>query len=80
MDINTLALHIGQNIKNHRKKLGLSQNQASIKVECDKRFYQRVEAGRAGLTIRTLLKISKALDIPLVDLLKVEVNTDSAAS
>lgn len=76
MDFNTLALHIGRNIKEFRKKLGLSQSQACLKVACDKRFYQRIEAGKAGLTLRTLLKISLALGIPLADLFRI----DTAAS
>jgi transcriptional regulator with XRE-family HTH domain len=73
MDFNTLALHIGSNIKAYRKKLGLSQSQACVKIACDKRFYQRIEAGKAGLTLRTLLKISLALGIPLYDLFKIEI-------
>lgn len=72
MDFNTLALHIGRNIKSFRKKLGLSQSQACLKVACDKRFYQRIEAGKAGLTLRTLLKISLALGVPLIDLFRIE--------
>lgn len=72
MDFRTLALHIGSNIKSFRKKRGLSQSQASKKISCDKRFYQRIEAGKAGLTLRTLLKISVALEMPLSELLKVD--------
>lgn len=79
MDLNTLALHIGQNIKCFRKKLGLSQSQACQKINCDKRFYQRVEAGKAGLTLRTLLKISSALGMPLQDLIKVDQTTMKTA-
>lgn len=72
MDLNTLALHIGKNIKYFRKKLGLSQSQACQKISCDKRFYQRVEAGKAGLTLRTLLRISLALGMPFQELIKID--------
>ena len=75
MNFETLALHIGKNIKYYRKKLGWSQSEASKKMACDKRFYQRIEAGKAGLTLRTLLKISLALGIPISEF----VRTDDAA-
>lgn len=80
MDFNTLALHIGCNIKAYRKKLGLSQSQACVKVACDKRFYQRIEAGKAGLTLRTLFKISMALGVPLSDLFKIDMVHNPADS
>ena len=73
VDFQTLAIKIGSNIKSFRKKMGLSQTQASQMISCDKRFYQRIEAGKAGLTLRTLLKISVALKMPLSDLLKVDI-------
>ena len=76
MDFKTLAMHIGKNIKSFRQRNGLSQSQACKKISCDKRFYQRIEAGKAGLTLRTLLKISLALGIPLADLFRI----DTAAS
>ncbi len=73
MEFNTLASNIGKNIKYYRKQLGLSQSQACKKVSCDKRFYQRIEAGKAGLTLRTLLKISLALGMPICELFKMDI-------
>lgn len=73
MNFEKLALLIGRNIKVFRKQQGLSQAQACKKVACDKRFYQRIEAGKAGLTLRTLLKISLALGMPISDFFRDEL-------
>ena len=71
-DLSALSLQIGKNIKKFRLKLGITQGQACEKISCDKRFYQRVEAGKAGLTLRTLLRFSVGLGIPLQELIKID--------
>lgn len=78
VDFEKLTVKIGHNIKMYRKKLGLSQSQVCKKLNCDKRFYQRIEAGKAGLTLRTLYKISVTLGIPLSEIFNFDMVFDSS--
>jgi transcriptional regulator with XRE-family HTH domain len=61
---------IGKNIRLLRLNRNMKQIELSKKCDLEKAALSRIEAGRTNLTIRTMLKISKALDIDIVELLK----------
>lgn len=61
---------IGGNIKSRRKNLDLTQVQVCELLRCDRRYYQKIEAGQACITIATLQKISLALKTTMADLVR----------
>lgn len=70
---------IGVNIKTRRKFLNLTQAEICQKLSCDKRYFQKIEAGRASMTIWTLLRIANALEVDLCALVtehSVQLNND----
>jgi PAS domain S-box-containing protein len=71
MDNDFLFRQIGQNIKLRRTQKNLTQADVCERLECDKRFYQRIEAGHP-VTIRTLERVAHALQLPLPHLLSFE--------
>ncbi|HEY4694456.1 MAG TPA: helix-turn-helix transcriptional regulator [Candidatus Nanoarchaeia archaeon] len=68
IDIND---HFGRKVKDTRRELGLSQLELAEVSKVDLSTINRLERGEANITLRNAFKISKALKIPLSDLLKV---------
>lgn len=62
---------IGQNIKKIRQSKGISQVDLGYLCNFEKPNMQRIESGKTNPTIKTLLKISKALKVSLIDLLEI---------
>jgi transcriptional regulator with XRE-family HTH domain len=61
-------LRIGQRIRQAREHRRLTQEQVFLEVPMNRSHYQHIEAGRANPTVRTLLRIARALGVPLSDL------------
>jgi transcriptional regulator with XRE-family HTH domain len=61
---------IGVRIKTLRKKKGMTQQELAFLCNFEKSNMSRIEKGKTNPTILTLQKISKALKVPLEDLLK----------
>jgi transcriptional regulator with XRE-family HTH domain len=61
---------IGVRIKTLRKKRGMTQQELAFLCNFEKSNMSRIEKGKTNPTILTLQKISKALKVPLEDLLK----------
>lgn len=62
----------GKNLKRELKKAGLSQEILAEINGIDYKYYQRIESGNVNITIKTLFKISKSLNIDLICLLNFE--------
>ena len=54
---------LGNNIKTHRRKRRLSQEQLALLSGVDRSYLAEVEAGKANPSIRFLHKLSNALKI-----------------
>jgi transcriptional regulator with XRE-family HTH domain len=59
---------LGQRVKDLRKRRKLSQEDM-ISFGFSTRHWQQIEAGRP-ITVKTLLRISEAFEVPLVRLLR----------
>jgi transcriptional regulator with XRE-family HTH domain len=59
---------LGQRVRDIRKRKGFSQEDM-INFGFSARHWQQIEAGRA-ITVKTLLRICKAFDMPLVRLVR----------
>lgn len=62
---------VGAKIKLLRKKQGLSQVALSYDLDLSKQSISNIEAGKKNLTLKTILKISKALGIRPSELIDV---------
>ncbi len=60
---------LGNSIRNRRVDLNLSQFELSIRADIPKNQIGRIERAEINTTYLTLIKISKALEIQLKDLL-----------
>ncbi len=64
-----LLSEIGAKIREFRMEKKLSQNDLAILCNFEKASMSRIEAGKTNVTIFTLYKISKALNVNIADLL-----------
>jgi transcriptional regulator with XRE-family HTH domain len=62
---------LGKRIAFFREEKGLSKSQLGFEAEMDRRQIGRIEAGSTNPTYITLLRISIALDVPLLKLLDI---------
>jgi len=65
-----LLAKLGERIKAIRTGKSMTQNQLAMECDFEKASLSRIESGLSNPTIRTLNKISTALDVPLSDLFK----------
>jgi transcriptional regulator with XRE-family HTH domain len=70
MKENEVLIKLGARIKKLRQKKNITQNKLAIECNFEKASMSRIESGQTNPTIRTLYKISKALDVNLIDLFK----------
>ena len=54
---------LGANVARFRKALGYSLEDAAGRGPLDPRHWQRVEAGEVSATLRTIARLSRALDV-----------------
>lgn len=69
--MNYLA-RLGEKIKLTRKSNGLSQQALARKTGFDYRYIGFIERGRINPTIKTLLRLARALEVNLCELLPAE--------
>ncbi len=68
MDVFQLYKEVGQRIKIIREEKGLTQQGLADLCNFEKSNISRIEAGRTNLTLKSLLLISEALNIPIKQL------------
>jgi transcriptional regulator with XRE-family HTH domain len=61
---------VGARIKKLRLSRNMTQNELAIECDFEKASMSRIESGQTNVTIRTLHKISKALDVHIVEFFK----------
>ena len=62
-----LLVRMGEKIKAIRLSKNMTQNQLAMECDFEKASLSRIESGLSNPTIRTLNKISEALDVPLAN-------------
>ena len=72
MEEKQFLILLGQEIAKQRKKQGLTQLDLASLVNMEKPSITRLEKGRTNPTSLTLLKISKALNIPISKFFKFQ--------
>jgi transcriptional regulator with XRE-family HTH domain len=69
MDDLQLLIQVGKRIRSLREQKGISQQDLAAKCNFEKSNLSRIEAGKNNLTLKTLNKISTALEVSIVSLL-----------
>jgi transcriptional regulator with XRE-family HTH domain len=72
MEDKQFLILLGQEIAKQRKKQGLTQLDLASLVNMEKPSITRLEKGRTNPTSLTILKISKALNIPISKFFKFQ--------
>lgn len=67
MNIN---VYFGNKIKEERLKLNLSQEKLALEADVDRTYVNDIEKGSRNVSLVIAFKLSKALNIPLSNLLK----------
>jgi len=71
-DFPNFLKQLGQNLRKERNKKEISQEKLAEINNIDYKYYQRIETGRVNITIKTLYKLSKSLNIKPYKLLDKE--------
>ena len=72
MNEKEFLVKIGERIKTLREKRKMEQQDLAAACNFEKSNMSRIEAGGSNMTFRTLLKISRALNVKVKDLVDVE--------
>ena len=72
-----VTTEIATKIKLYRRQKGLSQEELALKANLNPAFFGQVERGLKCPTIDTLYKISTALDVPLSELVRFDISSDT---
>lgn len=72
MELEEYLILIGKNIVDLRNSKGVKQVELAHKIGIEDSALRRIESGRTNPTIKSLLNISEALGVELVDLLKTD--------
>jgi len=67
---NVILKKFGLTVKRHRKQRGISQEQLAHLSGLDRSYVGGVERGERNISLLNILKISKALEVPLDYLFK----------
>ena len=61
---------IAARMRAERVESGLSQEEAASRAQLGYKHWQEIEGGRANPTLETLVRIAKALDVELWDIVR----------
>jgi transcriptional regulator with XRE-family HTH domain len=64
----SLLVSVGKRIQSLREKRGLTQEQLEEKTGINTKYISAIECGQKNVTIKTLEKIAKSLDIEIFEL------------
>ncbi|MGX7199210.1 helix-turn-helix domain-containing protein [Enterococcus nangangensis] len=71
-------MSIGQNIKSIRKKRNLTQKEFAKILEISNSYMSELESDKRNLSIDTINKIAKKLNVPTMQLLTQDAETNKA--
>ncbi|CZR99527.1 anaerobic benzoate catabolism transcriptional regulator [Clostridioides difficile] len=65
LELNNIEKIIGKRIRNHRRRLGYSQDVLANKTDLFPAYIGQIERGERRASLRSILKIANALELPL---------------
>ena len=76
-DYQNILFTLAENIKQERKRIGMSQEELAFKANIDRTFVSKMERCQANPSLKTLLAIADVLDVPFIQLLTSEQSDTS---
>lgn len=70
LDVKRLLRSIAANVRKHRTRIGLTQEELGEATGLAYRYLQDIEAGRKNVTVDTLVRLARALRVPPAGLLR----------
>jgi transcriptional regulator with XRE-family HTH domain len=70
-DPDQIVLEVGRRVAELRRGGGMSQSQLAQKLGITPQSIQNIERGIQNLTLRTMVKLAAALEVPLLDLVEI---------
>lgn len=67
---NKILVQFGEQVRDIRKSKGLSQEQLSFKANLHRTYIGMIERAEKNITLLNIEKISKALEVDIIELLK----------
>lgn len=65
---------VGQRVRQKRISIGLSQDELAERIDRAPKYCSDIERGNCGMSVETMISISKSLDIPLDYLIFGEIS------
>lgn len=69
MEKQPILLRFGQSVQQHRKALGLSQEQLADKAGVHRTYIGMIERAEKNITLCNIERLAKALNVPICELL-----------
>lgn len=69
MEKQPILLRFGQSVQQHRKALGLSQEQLADKAGVHRTYIGMIERAEKNVTLCNIERLAKALNVPICELL-----------
>jgi len=66
----SILIKFGDNVRDLRKLKGLSQEELSFKADLHRTYIGMIERAEKNITLSNIEKISRALEVEIVELLK----------
>lgn len=63
---------MGRNVRKHRKRLGLSQEELGFRAELKRSYVSELERGRRNPTVQALGRLASALGVEPAELLRAD--------
>ena len=68
---------LGRRIQELRREAGYTQERMAERVEMLASNYARIEQGRQNVTVDTLVRVARALDVPIIELFRTPRSTQA---
>lgn len=66
-------MKFGQNIKQIRKRMNITQSELATKMEISQSYLSDIENGRKNLSIKTVKKLADSLGLSVTDLFNDDI-------
>lgn len=70
--MNDVRQVVGGNVRKHRKRLGLTQEQLAAKADMNSDFLSRIELGKMNVSVDVLKKVAVVLGVVVRDFFEGE--------
>jgi HTH-type transcriptional regulator, competence development regulator len=63
VSLKEFLIHVGKRVRQERRRQGLSQTDLALRAGVEQRAISEIETGRRAMTLSTLHKLARALEV-----------------